>query len=90
MSNSGYAWFSGSPASRYGGSFLSSRADPAAAAAAMTPSATAPAGSAHRAWHWDSPLFWIGALILGAVGLAGASTTVRVGPAKAGLELGKP
>lgn len=84
-----YAWFGGSPGARYGGSFLSGRSDPAAEAAAMTPAATPPAGKAHKAWHWDSPLFWVAALIVAATGLGGASTTVRVGSAKAGVAIGK-
>ena len=91
MSQGGtYAWASGSPASRYGGSLLSSRSDPVAEASALTSSATPPAGSSHKAWHHDSPLFWVAALIVIATGLGGASTTVRLGKSKAGVSLGKP
>jgi len=84
-----YAWASGSPTARYGGSLLSGRSDPVAEASALTSAATPPAGSAHKAWHWDSPLFWVGALVVIATGLGGASTSVRVGKATAGVELGK-
>jgi hypothetical protein len=35
-----------------------------------------------------SPMFWVGAVLLGAVGLAAASTTVRVGPVKGSVSLG--
>jgi hypothetical protein len=84
-----YAWASGSPTARYGGSLLSSRSDPVAEASALTSSATPPAGNAHKSWSHDSPLFWVGALIIVATGLGGLSTTVRVGKAKAGVELGK-
>lgn len=37
----------------------------------------------------DNPLFWFGALAAITLGLAAFSTTVRVGPAKASLNLGK-
>jgi hypothetical protein len=33
-------------------------------------------------------MFWVGAVLLGAVGLAAASTTVRVGPVKGAVSLG--
>jgi len=42
-----------------------------------------------RAWHPDNALFWFGAaLALAAAGIVGASTKVKVGPYKAGAELG--
>lgn len=49
------------------------------------------AGTARELTPWDpsSPMFWIG--VLGAVtfGLMAVSTTVRVGPAKGTLSVGK-
>lgn len=83
------AWMSGSPASRYGGAFLSSRVDPAASAAGMTSAATPPASNAHRPMHPDSALFWVGVLVVVATGLGGVATTVRLGGARAGVALGK-
>lgn len=41
-------------------------------------------------WSPRNPIFWAAAALTGAVvGLWGASGRVRVGPAKAGLEVGK-
>jgi hypothetical protein len=40
-------------------------------------------------WSPESPLFWFGILAAASFGLMGYSTTVRVGPAKAGVEIGK-
>lgn len=85
-----YAWASGSPTARYGGSLLSGRSDPVAEASALTSSATPPAGSAHKATSHESPLFWVAVLVVIATGLGGASTTVRLGKSKAGVQLGKP
>lgn len=51
--------------------------------------ATAAGDDASKAWHPDSPLFWLG--IIGALtfGFAFLSTTVRVGPARATVSAGK-
>jgi hypothetical protein len=90
MSNGNvYAWMSGSPTAKYGGSFLSGRSSPVAEASALTSAATPPAGNASRAWHPDSALFWVAGLIIVATGLGGASTTVRLGKGKAGIQVGK-
>lgn len=42
------------------------------------------------AWHLDSPLFWFGAIAAATFGLLAVTTSVRVGPAKAGVSLGTP
>lgn len=42
-----------------------------------------------KPYHPDSPLFWVGALLLATFGLIYGATEVRVGPAKADLSLGK-
>lgn len=42
-----------------------------------------------KQWHPDSPMFWVGALLLGTFGLVASTTTIRVGPFKAGASLGK-
>lgn len=49
-----------------------------------------PAPVAGRApiYHPDNPVFWFGLLTAVAVGLAGVSTHLRVGPFKAGLDAG--
>lgn len=40
-------------------------------------------------WSPASPLFWFGVLAAITLGLAAVSTSVRVGPVKAGVQLGK-
>lgn len=40
-------------------------------------------------WHPDSPLFWFGALAAATFGFIAFSTSIRVGPAKASLGVGK-
>jgi hypothetical protein len=43
-----------------------------------------------KPWHPSNPLFWIAALGAVTFGLMAVSTTVRVGPGKASVSLGKP
>ena len=52
-------------------------------------SPSAGAAAAGSLFSPDNPLFWFGALAVLSLGLAAFSTTVRVGPAKASLNLGK-
>jgi hypothetical protein len=46
------------------------------------------AAAAAKPWSPDSPLFWFGAIAALTFGLMAVSTSVRVGPAKASLNLG--
>lgn len=79
-------WAVPSPETKYGAAFLNTgsvtRDDTPLARVAGPGDKGAPAFSAH------SPMFWVGVLLLGAVGLAAASTTVRVGPARASVSVG--
>ena len=73
---------------KYGGSLVGSRVatpddSPLPAVAGPSTEAT------HAIYHPGSALFWFGVLAAGAVGLAFASTTVRVGPAKVSASIGK-
>jgi hypothetical protein len=42
------------------------------------------------AWHPDNALFWFGVLAAATLGLIGASTSFRVGPAKVAAAVGNP
>lgn len=42
-----------------------------------------------KPWHTSNPLFWFGVLAAVTFGLAGAATSVRVGPFRAGVSAGK-
>jgi hypothetical protein len=80
------AWAVPSPANKYGAAFL----EPGRTTNDDTPLARAagPADNAQSPLSVHSPMFWVAAILAGAVGLAAASTTVRVGPVKAGVALG--
>jgi len=81
------AWAVPSPLSKYGGAFMS----PASTTADNSPLAqVAGPGVDHSASRLSpsSPMFWVGAALLGAVGLAAMSTTVRVGPVRASASVG--
>jgi hypothetical protein len=80
------AWAVPSPASKYGAAFLS----PGRTTGDDTPLArvAGPANNTAPSFSMHSPMFWVGAVLLGAVGLAAASTTVRVGPVKGSVSLG--
>jgi hypothetical protein len=80
------AWAAPSPVSKYGAAFL----NPGSHTSDETPLArvAGPADNAVPAFSVHSPMFWVAAILAGAVGLAAASTTVRVGPVKAGVSLG--
>jgi hypothetical protein len=49
-----------------------------------------PAGQHAKAWHPDNAMFWVAGLIVIVFGIGGASTTFRVGSAKASAAVGKP
>lgn len=83
-------WAVPSPASKYGASFMS----PAPATKDDSPlvQISGPAQAVRgqsTLWHPNSPLMWVGVILAGAVGLAAASTTVRVGPVRASGSVGK-
>ncbi|WP_399559075.1 hypothetical protein OG762_52455 (plasmid) [Streptomyces sp. NBC_01136] len=80
------AWAVPSPASKYGAAFLS----PGHVTRDDTPLARAagPADNDNSALSVHSPMFWVGVVLAGAVGLAAASTTVRVGPVKGSVSVG--
>jgi hypothetical protein len=84
----GNSWINPSPASRYGGSFLSDRVGPGAASTGLEGVATAPAGISTKRTSPDHPLFWVGVLLLITFGVGGVSTTVRLGKERATVELG--
>ncbi|MFC8717775.1 hypothetical protein [Kitasatospora sp. NPDC057198] len=81
------SWLSPSPTAKYGMAFASPAAtrDDTPLAQVAGPSAAA---QKEKGLHVNSPMFWVGALLLGAVGLAAASTTVKVGPVKLSGSLG--
>jgi hypothetical protein len=70
-----------------------SRMVPQSAMSSGSPSiATASGPSRHdnpSPFSPDSPLFWIGALLLATAGLIGVSTSARVGPLRTSASLGK-
>lgn len=79
-------WAVPSAASKYGAAFL----DPAHATRDDTPMARAagPSGGLPSRLSPRSPMFWVAAVLAGAVGLAAVSTTVRVGPARMSASVG--
>lgn len=80
-------WAVPSPESKYGAAFL----NPGNITKDDTPMARV-AGPADKdntsALSVHSPMFWVGVVLAGAVGLAAVSTTVRVGPAKVSASVG--
>jgi hypothetical protein len=84
------AWATPSPGAKYGGSFLTDRIDPGAASTGTVGVAGPPAGQHAKAWHPDNAMFWVAGLIVIVFGIGGASTTFRVGSAKATAAVGKP
>lgn len=83
------SWIAAGPAEKYGGGFLTPQkatADrselPKVAAPATLRGSTSPLSPA-------GPLFWVGVIAAASVGLMAYSTSVRVGPVKAGLSVGK-
>ena len=79
-------WAVPSPQSKYGAAFLS----PGNVTKDDTPLArvAGPADAKHSDLSLHSPMFWVGVVLAGAVGLAALSTTVRVGPVKASASVG--
>lgn len=45
--------------------------------------------NSEKPWHPDSPMFWVGLLLATTLGFVAASTSIRVGPFKAGISAGK-
>lgn len=85
-----YPWISPSPGSKYGGSFLTDRVDPGAGNTGLTGVAGPPATGGGKLWHPDHPMFWVAGLLVVVFGIGGASTTFRVGKAKASAAIGNP
>lgn len=81
------AWAVPSAQSKYGGAFLT----PGRTTDDDTPLAqvAGPGDNKLPDFSTHSPMFWVGVLLAGAVGLAAVSTTVRVGPAKASVSVGE-
>jgi hypothetical protein len=82
------AWAVPNAASKYGGALAGApvaNRDHVAATASAGPSLAVKSPP----WSPDNPLFWFGVIAAASVGLMGYSTTVRVGPAKAGVAIGK-
>ncbi|MCU1449331.1 MAG: hypothetical protein JWP02_1501 [Acidimicrobiales bacterium] len=67
---------------------------PASAQTSSAPSLARSAGPSKTGnespLHVDNPLFWFGALALVTFGLVAVSTSVRLGPGRASVSLGKP
>lgn len=76
------------PAAKYGASFMG-----APVADTNSTELTVVAGASPDDqtpfWHPGHPMFWLAAILGGAVGLAYFSTTVRVGPVEGSASLGK-
>lgn len=82
------AWAVPNHASKYGGA-LAGTPTVTRDNVAATPSAGPALASKAPPWSPDNPLFWFGLIAAASVGLMGYSTTVRLGPAKAGVQIGK-
>jgi hypothetical protein len=87
MAQQSLAWAVPNHASKYGGalaapSVASKDHTAAASVATAVPEAHTPP------WSPQNPLFWFGVVAAASIGLMGYSTTVRVGPAKAGVTIG--
>lgn len=82
------AWAVPNHASKYGGAFNGTPTvskDATAAAASAGPALS----SSDPPWSPKNPLFWFGVIAAATFGFMGYSTTVRVGPAKGSVSLGK-
>lgn len=88
MAGESLAWAVPNHATKYGGA-LAGAPQVTRDQAAATPSAGPSLAIKSPPWRPDNPLFWFGIVAAVSVGLMGYSTTVRVGPAKAGVEIGK-
>lgn len=82
-------WAVPSPASKYGGAFVTASPATKDDSPLVQVAGPAPAAKGQTSLlHPNSPLMWVGVILAGAVGLAAFSTTVRVGPARAGVSVG--
>lgn len=79
-------WAVPSPESKYGAAFLNT----GSITKDDTPLArvAGPADKHVSDFSTHSPMFWVAVILAGAVGLAAASTTVRVGPVKGSVSVG--
>lgn len=81
--------FMANPATKYGGSLLPGAATSQGQDTQLTAVAGASPDDQTPIYSPEHPLFWLGLILAGAVGLAYFSTTVRVGPAEAAVSVGK-
>ncbi|MGW3926012.1 hypothetical protein [Streptomyces sp. NPDC005093] len=83
------AWAVPSPTAKYGGAFASSNNAATKDDSPLAQIAGPTQGDRTvSVIHPSGPMFWVGVVIAGAVGLAAWSTTVRIGPVKASASLG--
>jgi hypothetical protein len=83
------SWISPSPAAKYGGAFAGAPAATRDDSPLTQVAGPAPDGvGMGKLLHPNNPLFWVGAVLAGAIGLAAVSTTVRVGPARVKASIG--
>lgn len=88
MGSSQTPWAVPNHAAKYGGAFTGNQ-QVSKDQTAATPSAGPALSTAEPPWSPRNPLFWFGVVAAATVGLMGYSTTVRVGPAKGSVEIGK-
>lgn len=81
--------FATSPSGKYGASFMPTSPAAPAADSQLPMIAGAAADDATSLVSPGHPIFWLGVILAGAVGLAYFSTTVRVGPVEAAASIGK-
>lgn len=74
---------------KYGPGVASKAATPTDSPLPIVAGPSADNATRAQPWHPDSPLLWFAVIAAAAVGLMGASTHVRVGPASAGAAVGK-
>lgn len=88
VADSHLAWAVPNHGAKYGGALAGAPTvtrDQSAAAPSAGPALT----TKEPPWSPRNPLFWFGIIAAATFGFMGYSTTVRVGPAKGSVELGK-
>lgn len=89
MGSSQQPWALPNHAAKYGGALAGAQTVSKDATAA-TPSAGPALATKEPPWSPKNPLFWFGVVAAATFGFMGYSTTVRVGPAKGSVSVGKP
>jgi hypothetical protein len=84
------SWLATSPDQKYGGAFINSQ-QKATPDRSELPTVAAPAVAGGKASPLSpqSALFWVGVIAAASVGLMAYSTSARVGPVSASLNVGK-